>query len=278
MINDNTILSSFNDRPTLLEWLKKVEEALKTDTATAIKFENTSPNHYIASIEFANGNKIVSDDIAFPDTINQVSVTDGELIINYVSGRTDNLGKLNAYEGVIIINSETNTTEIGNNAVVGGNLQVNGTITAGGNVLTAVVANPTEDTTETLSKVKIGNTAYAVGGGGSGDNFLLVDMNFSSTSGSNSFYVEAPLDDKVKAKILNGDIKVISGHFVYQDGQNGYFAVIFCGYKPYGPETATLYRGVNYFDRGAPKIELGFINVAPSSTKLSLSITQYALS
>lgn len=126
MINDNTIVSSFNDRPTLLEWLKKVEEALKTDTATAIKFVSTSPNHYVASIEFANGSKIESGDIAFPDTIDQVTITDGELIVNYVSGATVNLGKINAYGDVIVVNSETNTTEIANNVKVGGNLQVNG--------------------------------------------------------------------------------------------------------------------------------------------------------
>lgn len=126
MINDNTIVSSFNDRPTLLEWLKKVEEALKNDIATAVKFESTSPNHYVASIEFANGSKIESGDIAFPDTIDQVTITDGELIVNYVSGATDNLGKINAYANVIVVNSETNTTEIKNNAVIDGNLQVNG--------------------------------------------------------------------------------------------------------------------------------------------------------
>ena len=133
MINDNTIISSFNDRPTLLEWLKKVEEALKTDTATAIKFKNTSPNHYIASIEFADGSKIETGDIAFPDTIEQVTITNGELIVNYVSGAVDNLGKINAYADVIVINSETNTTGIGNNLEVNGDLLVHGTISTNEN-------------------------------------------------------------------------------------------------------------------------------------------------
>lgn len=126
MLNYETLLSSYDDKLTLMQWLKKVEKALKTDTATAIKFENTSPNHYVASIEFANGSKIVSGDIAFPDTIDQVNITNGELIVNYVSGATDNLGKINAYADVIVVNSETNTTEIKNNALVNGNLQVNG--------------------------------------------------------------------------------------------------------------------------------------------------------
>ena len=276
MINE-TIISNFNDRATLLQWLKKVEEALKNDIATAIKFENTSPNHYVASVEFADGSKIESGDIAFPDTIEQVSITDGQLIINYVSGKSENLGQLNDYDGVIVVNSETNTTDIRNNVQVDGNLQVNGTITAGGKTLNAVEANPTEETTETLTKIKIGNTAYAVGGGGSGDNFLLVNMAFSSTLGSNSFYVETTLDDEVKAKILNGDIKVISGHFNYENGQDGYFSVNFCGYEMEGANKATIYRGVNFFDRGAPKLELDKLSVSSVTTKLTLQVEQYHL-
>ena len=128
MLNYETLLSSYDDKLTLMQWLKKVEDALKNDTAIAIKFESTSPNHYVASIEFANGSKINSGVIAFPDTIDQVTITDGELIVNYVSGATDNLGKINAYGDVIVVNSETNTTEIKNNALVDGNLQVNGSL------------------------------------------------------------------------------------------------------------------------------------------------------
>ena len=153
MINDSTILSSFNDRPTILEWLKKVEEALKTDTATAIKFENTSPNHYVASVEFYDGSKIQSGDIAFPDSIEQVSFTDGQLIINYVSGQTENLGRLNPYADVIIINSDTNTTEIGNNVEVDGKLQVNSSISSAYNTESSINVNETPIDGVTISLV-----------------------------------------------------------------------------------------------------------------------------
>lgn len=262
MINDNTILSSFNDRPTLLEWLKKVEEALKSDTATAIKFENTSPNHYIASIEFANGNKIVSGDIAFPDTIEQVSVTDGELIINYVSGRTDNLGQLNAYEGVIVINSETNTTEIGNN------LQVNGTITAGGNVLSAVVANPTEETTGTLSSIKIGNTAYAVGGGGG--NWLYVQLNYNS--GDETTLIEsATISEQDVAKIVNGEVLVISGTYRKNSVPYNFYSVLQRIENRY-PQKVAFFKGTfNTNDNAQDLLSIG-LQVASDSTTLQATI------
>ena len=74
MINDNTILSSFDDKPTLLEWLKKVEDALKTDTATAVSVENPSANTYVFKITFADGTNISSGNVVFPDSVKDVSI------------------------------------------------------------------------------------------------------------------------------------------------------------------------------------------------------------
>ena len=126
MINDNTILSSFNDRPTLLEWLKKVEEALKSDTATGVSVENPSVNSYIFKITFADGKTIASDTIQFPDSVNGVSISNNHLIITTQGGIREDLGVINPYADSIILNSQTNTTEIGNNVEIGGNLKVNG--------------------------------------------------------------------------------------------------------------------------------------------------------
>lgn len=125
MINDNTIISSFNDRPTLLEWLKKVEEALKTDTATGVSVENPSVNSYIFKITFADGKTIASEPVKFPDSVNGVSISNNHLIITTQGGIREDLGVINPYADSIVLNSGTNTTEIGNNAKIGGNLQVN---------------------------------------------------------------------------------------------------------------------------------------------------------
>lgn len=202
MINDQTILSSFDDRPTLLEWLKKVEDALKTDTATAVSVENPSANTYVFKITFADGNSISSGNVVFPDSVKDVSIKNGHIIVTSVGGNVEDLGVLNPYAGTIVVKAETDTTEIGNNvsisgnvgtagnlgvtgqAVVGGRLQVNSSIISngeirGGNIsgtkfllgteeMPLVKANPTDEATETLEKVKIGNVAYNVGGGGGG--------------------------------------------------------------------------------------------------------------
>ena len=135
MINDNTILSSFNDRPTLLEWLKKVEEALKSDTATGVSVENPSVNAYIFKITFADGKTIASDTIRFPDSVKSVTIENGHIIVTTQAGIRTDLGAIsgnNPYADIIIVNSETNTTQIVNNVDIGGILSVNTDLLVGG--------------------------------------------------------------------------------------------------------------------------------------------------
>lgn len=146
MINDNTILSSFDDRPTLLEWLKKVEDALKTDTATAVSVENPSANTYVFKITFADGDSISSGNVVFPDSVKDVSIKNGHIIVTMQSGHVEDLGEIggaNPYDGIIVINSATNTTEIDNNVEVGGNLQVNGSISSAYNHESSIIVNET---------------------------------------------------------------------------------------------------------------------------------------
>ena len=132
MINDNTILSSFDDKPTLLEWLKKVEDALKTDTAKTISVENPEPNTYVFKITFADGTTLSSGNVVFPDSVKDVSIKNGHIIVTQISGTQTDLGALNPYAEKIVENAETNTTEIGNNVAVGGDLSVNGSVVGRG--------------------------------------------------------------------------------------------------------------------------------------------------
>lgn len=134
MINDNTIISSFDDRPTLLEWLKKVEDALKTDTATAVSVENPSANTYVFKITFADGKTLSSGNVVFPDSVKDVSIKNGHIIVTQNSGTQTDLGVLNPYAETIVVNAETNTTEIGGKLQVSGEAQVTGNVATGGNL------------------------------------------------------------------------------------------------------------------------------------------------
>lgn len=275
MINDNTIVSSFNDRPTLLEWLKKVESALKTDTATAIKFVNTSPNHYVASIEFANGSKIVSGDIAFPDTIDQVTITDGELIVNYVSGAIDNLGKINAYADVIVVNSESNTTEIKNNAQVDGNLQVNGNVLFGNSLISIQGTTKQNGILGTNADGQIAFKEIS----GSSDSFMVVTFSNNATQvGNHEFSITTTISELEKNKLDKGLIKVISGSFKYNNGDTGYFYTSYCGTITKQGKNYYLYEGVNV-NNSTSKLEKFTITYNTQNTEnfIKAKFIQYAI-
>ena len=124
MINDNTFLSSFDDRPTLLEWLKKVEDALKTDTATAVSVDNPSANTYVFKITFADGKTLSSGNVVFPDSVQDVSIKEGHIIVTSVGGHIEDLGVLNPYAETIVVNAETNDVEINGETKINAGLEV----------------------------------------------------------------------------------------------------------------------------------------------------------
>ena len=260
MINDNTILSSFDDRPTLLEWLKKVEDALKTDTATAVSVENPSANTYVFKITFADGKSISSGNVVFPDSVKDVSIKNGHIIVTSVGGNVEDLGVLNPYADAIVENASTDTTEIGNNvsisgnvamqgnlgvigqAVVGGRLQVNSSIISngeirGGNIsgtkfllgteeMPMVKANPTGEATQTLEKVKIGDVAYNVGSS-KNDRELTLILPYSRTSQPSYDKRYTTIDDEnVWNKLNNYYYETIK--IYYNDGEPfGIFNVLY---------------------------------------------------
>ena len=124
MINDQTILSSFDDKPTLLEWLKKVEDALKTDTATAVSVENPSANTYVFKITFADGTTLSSGNVVFPDSVKDVSIKNGHIIVTSVGGNVEDLGALNPYADTIVLNAVTNDVEINAETKINAGLEV----------------------------------------------------------------------------------------------------------------------------------------------------------
>ena len=248
MINDNTILSSFNDRPTLLEWLKKVEEALKSDTATGVSVENPSVNSYIFKITFADGKTIASDTIRFPDSVKGVSISNNHLVITMQSGLTDDLGVINPYAENIVINSEANTTEIRNNAVVDGNLQVNGNVLFGSSI---VSIQGTTKQNGILGTNADGKIAFKEISGGGGARNLEVHPTFVRNEGSGALSTFT-ITDEERNKILNGEIDIISGRVNWTSENNPYFFVVRTAFEQYGPSKGARFMGNLYDNATGP--------------------------
>ena len=135
MINDNTILSSFNDRPTLLEWLKKVEDALKSDTATAFHVNERGNATLTFSIDFANGTSLESEPIVLQqrESVRSATIRNGHLILTLTNGDELDAGdvkpvsrfEINDSQHLIVYYGDGTNQDLGNIYV--GNVTIEGT-------------------------------------------------------------------------------------------------------------------------------------------------------
>lgn len=88
MINWQSILSSFDDKPTLLEWLKKVQKALNESaltTVTVTQEKTGKVNSITLSFNFQDGTKIVAPAFTVNDGVDGIGITD--LVNNNLTNR-----------------------------------------------------------------------------------------------------------------------------------------------------------------------------------------------
>lgn len=110
MIKKDTIVSTTDGRLTLLQWLKKVEDALKNASATAVKGVPQADGKVVFEIDFADGTSIKSDPFQLPEKLPDGYAVDASGNITLNGGlHVDNAGNV----------------EMGKNAVVDGTLTLN---------------------------------------------------------------------------------------------------------------------------------------------------------
>lgn len=78
MIKKDTIVSTTDGRLTLLQWLKKVEYALKNASATAVKGVPQEDGKVVFEIDFADGTSIKSDPFELPEKLPEGITVDDE--------------------------------------------------------------------------------------------------------------------------------------------------------------------------------------------------------
>ena len=110
MIKKDTIVSTTDGRLTLLQGLKKVEDALKNASATAVKGVPQADGKVVFEIDFADGTSIKSDPFQLPEKLPDGYAVDASGNITLTGGlHVDNAGNV----------------EMGKNAVVDGTLTLN---------------------------------------------------------------------------------------------------------------------------------------------------------
>lgn len=138
MINYDTIISNFDDKVTLYNWLHKVEEALKNASATNFVVNKKGNATLSFSITFADGETLESGDIVLQqgESVDQARIASGVLQLHLTNGTWLTAGNIKPVSNFnidanqhLIVNYQDNTSQdLG--AIFNGNVNVAGNFTA----------------------------------------------------------------------------------------------------------------------------------------------------
>ena len=142
MIDYNTILSTTEDKMTLLQWLKKVEAALKDASATTFKVNKKGNATLTFSIEFADGSELESGEIILQqgESVESASIVNGHLILTLTNGDELDAGDLggitsfsiDASQHLIVHYQNGTTQDLG--AIFTGNVTITGDLVVTGKI------------------------------------------------------------------------------------------------------------------------------------------------
>lgn len=138
MINYDTIISNFDDKVTLYNWLRKVEEALKNASATNFVVNKKGNATLSFSITFADGETLESGDIVLQqgESVDQARIASGVLQLHLTNGTWLTAGNIKPVSNFnidanqhLIVNYQDNTSQdLG--AIFNGNVNIAGNFTA----------------------------------------------------------------------------------------------------------------------------------------------------
>ena len=138
MIKYETIISNFDDKTTLYNWLRKVEEALKHASATNFVVNKKGNATLSFSITFADGTTLESGDIVLQqgESVDQARIASGILQLHLTNGTWLTAGNIKPVSNFeidasqhLIVNYQDNTSQdLG--AIFSGNVSINGNLTA----------------------------------------------------------------------------------------------------------------------------------------------------
>ena len=137
MLNYETLLSNYDDKLTLMQWLKKVEDALKDASAVSFDAVNLGNATFKFKIVFEDGSEIESDPLIINkgDSVASAAIVNGDLILTLTNGDTIDAG--NMFDGNVNI---TGTLDVGNDVDINGDVAVTGDVSVTGEVASATAS------------------------------------------------------------------------------------------------------------------------------------------
>lgn len=142
MIKYETIISNFDDKVTLYNWLRKVEEALKNASATNFVVNKKGNATLSFSITFADGTTLESGDIVLQqgESVDGARIASGVLQLHLTNGTWLTAGNIKPVSNFsidanqhLIVNYQDGTSQdLG--AIFNGNISISGELHVSGNI------------------------------------------------------------------------------------------------------------------------------------------------
>lgn len=142
MLNYNTLLSSYDDKLTLMQWLKKVEAALKDASAVSFNVNKRGNATITFSVVFEDGSELETGPIILQqgESVTNAAITNGHLILTLSNGDTLDAGNTGAVSGfsingsqhLIVTYQDGTTQDLG--AIFSGNVNIAGTLAVTGKI------------------------------------------------------------------------------------------------------------------------------------------------
>lgn len=138
MINEETIVSVYNDKMTLLQFLKSVNKALDEAVLTSVEVSKKGNATLSFVFEFADGTKIESGEIVLQqgESVTDAKIVDGHLYLTLSNDERLDAGnvkpvtrfEINASQHLIVYYGDGTSQDLG--AILQGNVNIDGNFTA----------------------------------------------------------------------------------------------------------------------------------------------------
>ena len=138
MINKETIISVYDEKLTLLQWLKSVNKALDEAVLTNVEIEQRGNATYRFVFTFEDGSIIASNDIivAQGESVVSATITNGHLLLTLSNNDVLDAGNvkpvssfsINTSQHLIVHYGDGTTQDLG--AIFSGNVNIDGNLTA----------------------------------------------------------------------------------------------------------------------------------------------------
>ena len=221
-INKQTIISAFDDKLTLLQWLKTINKALDEAVLTGVEVRQKGNATFSFVVTFEDGTELVSNEfvLAQGESINGATIRNGHLYLSLTNGDELDAGNvkpvtsfaINESQHLIVNYGDGTSQDLG--AIFSGNVNVDGNFTANSIVENMNSnayhfdklgeTNGIERTYNYVGVVKNGNKLTIVISGTlkrtntSADNFTIGDFTIPNIVASKIFtYALSPFNDIV---------------------------------------------------------------------------------